>query len=579
MALISEKHEARSFAHLLWVVLIAFIMIFGRLGALPLISPDEGRNAEVAREMMESGSWLVPTYNGLAYLDKPAFYFKTVALSFSLFGVSEASARLSSAFCGFSLLAVAFLWVRREYGRTTALLAVAVLATTPLFVAFSRIVIFDMTLALFVCSAVFAGYLAGTGGEQDRRRWSLAAMTLMSLATLVKGPVGFVVPLLVLGVFNWLDARKGVTRSLLSPLNLLLFVAIVGPWFAGVSIRHPDFPYYGLVKESLARFGTAEFKRTQPPYYYVAIIAACFLPWSILLPEALVSAWRARSRWTSADRLLIVWASVVVVFFSLSQSKLPGYILSGVVALGILTARVFATALNSPGGRIESLVMRATLVLTVLCAGFSLLVISQDFLQPEVLQARLKLSEAQSFAVPPVLKGLMASLALVAVLAMAARFKRDVRVAFVAFAALPLSLLTANFQVLETFASGKSARALAEHFPSLPEGTEIACLSCYPNGLSFYLQRPVSVFSETGSEFTSNYIIFSLRSNAQWPDRVIPVKQRRQWLTERRGPVFLMAETVGLQEIRNLASAYGVAPQPLYGRFWGVLLPAPGGVN
>ena len=100
-----------------WILVFTFIisayMLFGRLGGWPLISPDEGRNAEVAREMSQSHSWLVPTYDGLAYLDKPAFYFKTIALSFSLFGESETTARLSSAFFGFSLLVVTFLFCRR----------------------------------------------------------------------------------------------------------------------------------------------------------------------------------------------------------------------------------------------------------------------------------------------------------------------------------------------------------------------------------------------------------------------------------------------------------------------------------
>ena len=95
-------------------------MLFGRLGGLALIAPDEGRNAEVAREMSQSHAWLVPTYDGLVYLDKPSFYFKTVALSFSLFGESEGVARLSSAFFGFSLLVAVFLFCRKVYDQRTA---------------------------------------------------------------------------------------------------------------------------------------------------------------------------------------------------------------------------------------------------------------------------------------------------------------------------------------------------------------------------------------------------------------------------------------------------------------------------
>src|SRR5437899_810917 len=94
--------------------LLAAILIFAKLGALPLLQPDEGRNAEIAREMNQSGAWLVPTYNGLPYLDKPSFYFKTVALSFALLGETETAARLSSALFGFALLMMTFAFCRRE---------------------------------------------------------------------------------------------------------------------------------------------------------------------------------------------------------------------------------------------------------------------------------------------------------------------------------------------------------------------------------------------------------------------------------------------------------------------------------
>src|SRR5437867_298476 len=152
---------------------LAGIVIFGRLGGLPLIQPDEGRNAEVAREMKDSGAWLVPTYNGLPYLDKPAFYFRTVALSFALLGETETAARLSSALFGFALLAMTFAFCRRAYRGQAAAMAVIVVATAPLYLAFSRLVIMDMTLAFFVCGAIFAGYIAERHEGHARVRWYL----------------------------------------------------------------------------------------------------------------------------------------------------------------------------------------------------------------------------------------------------------------------------------------------------------------------------------------------------------------------------------------------------------------------
>ncbi|MBN8248482.1 MAG: glycosyltransferase family 39 protein, partial [Verrucomicrobia bacterium] len=158
---IPSPPEARRF-WLALAILAAAVTVLFRTGALPLIIPDEGRNAEVAREMKVSGAWLVPTYNGLPYLDKPAFYFKAVALSLGVFGDNELGARMPSALFGLGVLLVTGLFVRRELGVRNAALAVLVVATTPLFISQARLVIFDIALACFVCASIVAGYVAET---------------------------------------------------------------------------------------------------------------------------------------------------------------------------------------------------------------------------------------------------------------------------------------------------------------------------------------------------------------------------------------------------------------------------------
>src|SRR5215469_12426205 len=139
---------------------VIWFALFFRLGSLPLIQPDEGRNAEVAREMKESGAWLSPSYDGIAYLDKPAFYFKAVAFSLAAFGDNESAARLPSALFALALLAITFAFCRHAYGTQCAIWAVIVVATMPLFMVNSRTVIFDIALAFFVSAAIFAGFRA-----------------------------------------------------------------------------------------------------------------------------------------------------------------------------------------------------------------------------------------------------------------------------------------------------------------------------------------------------------------------------------------------------------------------------------
>ncbi len=214
----------------------------------------------------------------------------------------------------------------------------------------ARTVIFDMTLAFFVCGAIFAGYLAEESEGRTRRNWYLLGAVSAGFATLVKGPVGFLIPVLVLLIFNRVEGRRGAWRRLFAPLNLLVFFGVTLPWFVGLCLAHPDFLRYGLVEESFHRFTSAKtFHRSEPFYFYLLIIAGMFFPWSLLLPEAALAAWRERWAKHRADRLCLVWSVVTVLFFSISQSKLPGYILSVTVASGHPRGADFRCGAGKPG--------------------------------------------------------------------------------------------------------------------------------------------------------------------------------------------------------------------------------------
>lgn len=546
---------------------------FFHLGDFPLLSPDEGRNAEVARAMKVAGAWLVPTYNGATYLDKPAFFFKAVALSLAAFGDTEGAARLPSALSGFGLLVMLFFFCRRAYGEVTAALAIVIVASTPLFMAFSRIVIFDMMLALFVCAAIFAAYLAEAHEGPLRRRWYLAATFAAGLATLVKGPVGFLVPLLVMTVFHWVTGRREAVRRFFTWPNVLLFLAVVLPWFVGLSLACPDFPYYGIMKESIARFTTPAFRRTQPFYYYALIIAGGGFAWSVMLPESLRVVYRERARLSRPDRLFVVWAMVVVVFFSLSQSKLPGYILTGVVAMGVLVARVFAEALSGRNDAALTLLRRACVGLA-LAAGLLAAPLMMLILAPEALPRPRWLTDDALLRFGPLLPGMVITLGGMALLALIAATARGARLALLAFLAFPIALLTFDFELIPRHASQKSARTLFEQLPTgLPAGTEFACMGCLPHGLPFYLGKPVTVFTRDGGELTSNYVLFSLSSGKPWPERLIPYANMNKYLAARSGPVFLMARKPQRAELEALASV-AAEVMTFNDDYIGTLLPA-----
>lgn len=557
---------------------VAWITLCFRLGYLPLLSPDEGRNAEVGREMKLSGAWLVPTYNGVDYLDKPVFYFKAVACSLGLFGDNPTAARLPSAVFGLALVALTFGFVRKIHGARCGLLAAIVVTTTPLYVMNARTVIFDMTLAFFVCGAIFAGYLAEETEGSTRRNWYLLGAASAGLATLVKGPIGFLIPILVLLVFNRIEGRRGVWKRLFAPLNLVIFFAVTLPWFVGLCLAHSDFLYYGLVEESFHRFVTAKtFHRSEPFYFYLLIIAVTFLPWSLLLPEAAAATWK--ERWAQqhrADRLAMVWSLVVVVFFSISQSKLPGYILSVTVASAMLVARLFDVALAAPAGRPARLVGRATVGFAVLClalatAAFVIMPHTASLAKP------LRIPAADAGQLGRVILPLALALAGFGVFGLVARWRRSVLVCFLCLALfIPVSA-NLGMGVIRVIFEAKSGRQLAGQLSSVPAGTEIVCLQCYPNGLAFYLGRTATLVSRDGGELTSNYVLYALAKNPHWPKQIVPLADFDRWLALQKEPVYLIARQGDRSKLESLAAAGRTSVQPLADGYFGVQLPAPGG--
>jgi 4-amino-4-deoxy-L-arabinose transferase-like glycosyltransferase len=536
----STAVRTRSAGVLLAVAIaVAVVTLFARLGAVALMDPDEGRNSTVAMEMQSAESWLVPTYDGLDYLDKPSFFFKSVALSFAAFGRTETAARLPSALFAAATLAIAFYFAKRELGARWAAGALIVIATTPLFLAFARIVILDMTLCFFVCAALFAGYLAEESEGRARRRWYLCGAAAAGLATVVKGPVGFLLPALVLSIFALIERRPRAILRIVGPANLAVFFAIALGWFLALVSARPGFAYYGLVLETFKRFTTPMFHRTAPFYYYGPVILGTFISWSLLFPEAIAAVWRARTRLLRIERFLIVWTLVVVVFFSVSQSKLPGYVLSVGVSLGILTARLFQRASESSSPRARAIVLRGAVALVCLCTALAV-VLGVELARPGTFEHALPTAHLDTWS-PAVVPGFVAMIA-VAALALYARRSRKTGVVFAAFTAMPLAVLAAGGGGFANYAESHSARALARGIESAAPGTDVACVTTMPQGLPFYLGRTVALFTERGGEL-SNYAQYALAENPEWPPNIVRLADRERWLDAHGAPLMLVARS------------------------------------
>jgi 4-amino-4-deoxy-L-arabinose transferase-like glycosyltransferase len=434
-----------------------------------------------------------------------------------------------------------------------------------------------MPLVLFTTMAIVAGYRAEErDGAVTRRRWLLVGAASSAVATLIKGPVGFLVPGAVLTVFNLVERRPRAILRMLSPPNLALFLAIVLPWFLALVHAHPEFLRYGLVDESARRFLTPSFRRTEPVYYFGPVLLLGMYPWSMLLPEAAVAAWRHRARWMQADRFLIVWAVVVVVLFSSSQSKRPGYILPAAVALAALVARLLDHALSESDGLAARLVLRGTLGVAIL-STVAAAALSLNLVRPNSLQILLNFESNEFGRLERDLGILVLSLLVVAVAAFGVRLWRDVRLALALFALPAVLFLSVGFGTAARYAEASSARALARAIPPLPPGSIVACLECFVVGLPFYVGEPVIYITERGrGGLTSNYVRYRLKRGAAWPATLVPLNDREQWLARQTVPVYVLTKEYARTLLDDIARRRGIPVLEVHPGWWGTLVPRPG---
>lgn len=330
----------------LGVALVLAIGWFATLDVRPLVRADESRYAEIPREMVASGDWVTPRLNGYKYFEKPPLQYWTTALAFVAFGFGEWTARLWTALTGF--LAILFTWYvgNRLRGPPVGLLSAAVLASSQLFAALGHFNTLDMGVAAFLAIAVFAFLVAqsDTASAPARRGWMLVAWAAAALATLSKGLIGPALPAVALIIYVLIERDWRLLTRLHVASGALLFLAITAPWFVAVARANPEFAHFFFIHEHLDRFLTKVHGRYQPMWYFVPILLGGLIPWTATFFPALARSWRGdgAARFKPL-RFLVVWAATVFVFFSVSSSKLPSYILPIFPALAVLIGAVLPT--------------------------------------------------------------------------------------------------------------------------------------------------------------------------------------------------------------------------------------------
>ncbi|HEX9444175.1 MAG TPA: glycosyltransferase family 39 protein [Candidatus Binatia bacterium] len=365
--------QARGGGEILWAgafAVLCWFVLFHGLGAPALMEPDEGRNAEVAREVLALGDWVTPHYDFIPYLDKPIAFFWLVAGAYRLFGVSELSARLPAALAALGSVLLAYHLARTSMGPRAGPWSGLVLLTSPAVMAFSRATIFDMPLAFFITLALWS-FRRGEAARGTRKRlFFLLMWVAMAAATLMKGPIGIVIPGMVIAFYLLVTRRWSMLGAMEPALGPAIFLVIAAPWYLWAEARNPGYLKYFLFEENFLRYLTPHFNRGQPWHYYALVLAVGFFPWSALiyLPfKGIAAAAKDDGR-----LFLLLWAALPVLFFSFSLAKQPGYILPVFPPLAILTGDAIARALESSSYRTRLPLMVPWLVLLAAFGYFSL---------------------------------------------------------------------------------------------------------------------------------------------------------------------------------------------------------------
>ncbi|MGD1148455.1 MAG: glycosyltransferase family 39 protein [Thermoanaerobaculaceae bacterium] len=511
------------------------LLLVWNLGGSPLLEPDEGRYTEIPREMLARGDFVTPHLNGVLYFEKPPLHYWLNAAAIGLFGLTEFAARAWSALFGLAGIALAWCLGRSVGGRRAGFLAAAALGTSPLWVGTARLATLDMTVTFFL-TATLACFWFAQEAEDGRRRllaWH-GMFAAAALAVLAKGLIGIVIPGAVVFLYLLATRQWVVLKRVPWVTGIVLFFAIAAPWHVLAASRNPDFLWFYFVHEHLLRYATPIAERHEPFWYFLAVVVLGCAPWSGLLPSAArLLPWRRVREGLAEHRgeaFLLIWAAFVVVFFSVSQSKLIPYVLPALPPLaalvGVLIDRLWdgrlAASRWETAGLVAGGVLAALYGAAFVWAGLGKIdrlglggVVSPDLLVPGALVLA------------------------VALLAAASAFGRAWNRRVLALFAAGCCVGAAVQVVAPLVARERSSKTVAERLrPELRPGDLIFAYRCFPESLPVYLERTVGVAACEGElAFGISHL-----NGAERKERFPTAEQFRDlWESDRR--VFVVGET------------------------------------
>jgi 4-amino-4-deoxy-L-arabinose transferase-like glycosyltransferase len=484
----------------LWfaVAVVMSVVWFALLDTRKLQHPDEGRYAEIAREMWVSGDWITPRLNGLKYFEKPPLQYWSTAASYATFGLDEWTARLPVALSGFlAVFAIGFAGTRIA-SPTVGAYAAVVLAGTVWPFGLAHLVTLDSLLSACLAAAL-AAFLAAqrdAASTRERRTLMLVAWAAIAGAVLTKGLVGLLIPGASIVVYSLVTRDFGVWRRLELLRGGALLLVLAAPWFIVVSGRNPEFARFFFIHEHFERFLTQEHRRVGAWWYFVPLLVVGLLPWVGAFFWTLKRSWRDAPRdrnGFSWPRFCLVWIAFVFLFFSVSGSKLPSYILP-----------LFPAAALVIGWQLTRLDARTLWRLVLLLATGAWMLLAATWVAWDALIARIADTRTPADVYAGLHPWLIAGLAVAAlgysvaawVLARPAEARRTTAVIVVSLATMVTIQLV--FRGNDAFSVTRSAADLVtalhnEKAPPFDPGAPVFQVGIYDQTLPYYLQRTTTL--------------------------------------------------------------------------------------
>jgi len=534
----------------------SLICLFGNLGALGLLGPDEPRYVWIARAMAETGDWITPRLYGKPWFEKPVLYYWAAAIGFRLHLSAEWAARLPSAVAA-CLAAIAIGWLGwKHYARPTlldstrpgvlardpALLAPLLFSTSVAAIGFARAgtpdMLFSSSITLAMAAAAYILHLNGAlranrdplSNPATRDFWPLLAFgAFLGASVLAKGPAGVLLAAGALGLWALATRKWRALLRLAHPVAILACLVVAIPWYALCALRNPDFLRVFILQHNFERYLTPLFRHQQPLWFFVPIVFLALLPWTIFFWPAATEGlrlWREKSWHSSPGFFFACWAIFPVLFFSISESKLPSYILPSIPAIALLCAIGVAHAAN-----------RNSPVLMLLAGGISLTLLILGV--AGVIAARRLPWEALNFQYTPELVAIVSRMALVFVIVVA------------------LFLFAPSLQGRFDYSI-----ALCALFVALC--VETANLAFLPTLDRLYTARPHAALMRNDLH-PDRIFTYKLPRSWNWGLAFYFHRELPEWSPEDPNAALVLTTPAGLAEIRKLGRIQGALDEPYVG--------------